>query len=431
MIIPDNKMRMEPSGKHILRWRMATLLCFASALNYIDRNTLAILAPAIQKELRWSDADYANITAMFVFSYTLMYAISGRIIDRIGTRKGFAFSVGSWSLVSMLHAFASSVGQFSAARFFLGITESANFPAGIKSISEWFPMKERALAVGIFSAGSAIGATIAVPLVSFIAITWGWRMAFVITGALGFVWLLLWLRYYHLPENSKVITKEERALILDDEHEKSTKSTPGAIGIKRILMKKESWGCFAGRIFIDPVVYFFIFWIPKYLHDVHGLSLAEIGVSAWLPYAAMGIGTILGGYVPKYLIERKDWSLNKARKTIMLIASLAIPVFCLALNLSVSPFAAVLLVSGIMLAHGLWSNITLPTEVYSKNIQSTVTGIGGTLGGLTSVAVQKLIGITVGDHSYVPIFIFIASAYIIAFLMVHILIGKIGRIQHM
>jgi ACS family hexuronate transporter-like MFS transporter len=169
---------------------MATLLCFASALNYIDRNTLAILAPAIQKELRWSDADYANITAMFVFSYTLMYAISGRIIDRIGTRKGFAFSVGSWSLVSMLHAFASSVGQFSAARFFLGITESANFPAGIKSISEWFPMKERALAVGIFSAGSAIGATIAVPLVSFIAITWGWRMAFVITGALGMAALM-------------------------------------------------------------------------------------------------------------------------------------------------------------------------------------------------------------------------------------------------
>lgn len=408
---------------------MAILLCFASALNYIDRNTLAILAPTIQKELHWTDVDYANITALFVFSYTVMYAISGRIIDRIGTRKGLAYSVGSWSLVSVFHAFANSVGQFSVARFFLGITESANFPAGVKSITEWFPMKERALAVGIFSAGSAIGATIAVPLVTFIALGWGWRMAFVVTGALGFVWLLFWLRYYYLPEHNTSISEEERALILSEEKGKIDQAHSSAVGIKWILTRKESWGCFAGRIFIDPVVYFFIFWIPKYLHDVQGLSLAEIGITAWLPYAAMGIGTILGGYFPKRLIEKKNWSLNKSRKTIMLLASLAIPVFCFALTLKVSAIAAILLMSGIMLSHGLWSNITLPTEVYSKNIQATVTGIGGTLGGMMSVVTQKLIGITVGNHSYLPIFIFIGSAYLIAFLLVHFLIGKIGRIQ--
>jgi len=410
---------------------MAALLCFASALNYIDRNTLAILAPTIQKELHWTDVDYANITALFVFSYTVMYAISGRIIDRIGTRKGFAYSVGSWSLVSVLHAFANSVGQFSIARFFLGITESANFPAGVKSVTEWFPMKERALAVGIFSAGSAIGATLAVPLVTFIAIAWGWRMAFVITGALGFIWLLLWLRYYYLPEHNTRISDEERALILNEEKGKIDQIHSTAVGIKWILMQKESWGCFAGRIFIDPVVYFFIFWIPKYLYDVQGLSLAEIGVTAWLPYAAMGIGTILGGYFPKFLIERKNWSLNKARKTIMLIASLAIPVFCFALTLKVSPVAAVLFMSGIMLSHGLWSNITLPTEVFSKKIQATVTGIGGTLGGIMSVITQKLIGITVGSHSYLPIFIFIGSAYLVAFILVQVLIGKIGKIQEL
>jgi ACS family hexuronate transporter-like MFS transporter len=411
-----------------LRWKIAILLCFASALNYIDRNTLAILAPTIQKELHWTDVDYANITALFVFSYTIMYAISGTIIDRIGTRKGFAYSVGSWSLVSVLHAFANSVGQFSIARFFLGITESANFPAGVKSITEWFPIKERALAVGIFSAGSAIGATIAVPLVTFIALSWGWRMAFVVTGALGFVWLLCWLRYYYLPEQSTRISEDEKALILSEEKDKIDQSHSSSVGIKWILTRKESWGCFAGRIFIDPVVYFFIFWIPKYLHDVQGLSLAEIGITAWLPYAAMGIGTILGGYFPKLLIERKNWSLNKSRKTIMLIASLAIPVFCFALTLKVGAIAAILLMSAIMLAHGLWSNITLPTEVYSKNIQATVTGIGGTLGGLMSVVTQKLIGITVGNHSYFPIFIFIGSAYLIAFLLVHFLIGRIGRI---
>ncbi len=412
------------------RWKIAILLCFASALSYIDRSTLAILAPTIQKELHWSDIDYANITALFVFSYTIMYAISGRIIDRIGTRKGFAYSVGSWSLVSLLHAFANSVGQFSIARFFLGVTESGNFPAGIKSISEWFPLKERALAVGFFSAGSAIGATIAVPLVTFVALAWGWRMAFVVTGAIGFVWLLVWLKYYYLPEHNTRISEEEKALIIKDERVMDTDQLlPKSISIKRILSKKESWGCFSARIFIDPVVYFFIFWIPKYLHDVQGLSTAEIGITAWLPYAAMGIGTILGGWLPKRLIERKNWSLNKSRKTIMLIASIAIPIFCFALTIQVSNIAAILLISGIMLSHGLWSNITLTTEVYPKHVQATVTGIGGTLGGLMSVITQKLIGITVGSHSYLPIFIFIGSAYLVAFLLVHFLIGKIGTIH--
>lgn len=412
-----------------VRWKIAGLLCFASALNYIDRNTLAILAPTIQKELHWSDIDYANITALFVFSYTIMYAISGRIIDYIGTRKGFAYSVGSWSLVSVLHAFASSVGQFSVARFFLGITESANFPAGVKAITEWFPLKERALAVGIFSAGSAIGATLAVPLVTFISIAWGWRMAFVVTGALGFVWLIAWLWYYYLPEHSRRISSEERALIEQEDPVRIDQTQTGIAGIRWILARKESWGCFAGRIFIDPVVYFFIFWIPKYLHDVKGLSVAEIGFAAWLPYAAMGAGTLLGGYLPKILIEQKNWSLNRARKTIMLIASMAIPIFCFALTLPVSSLAAILFISGIMLSHGLWSNITLPTEVYSKNIQATVTGIGGTLGGLMSVITQKLIGVTVQENSYLPIFIFIGSAYLVALLFVQFLIGRIGKIH--
>ena len=417
---------MKVGDNKSFRWKIAVLLCFASALNYIDRNTLAILAPAIQDELHWTDVDYANITALFVFSYTVMYAISGRIIDRIGTRKGFAYSVGSWSLVSLLHAFAHSVGHFSVARFFLGITESANFPAGIKAISEWFPLKERALAVGIFSAGSAIGATIAVPLVTFISIAWGWRMAFVITGALGFVWLLLWLRYYHLPGQSTHITEAERELLTSPDEGRIKRDHASAGDIKWILKKRESWGCFAGRIFIDPVVYFFIFWTPKYLHDVQGLPMAKIGVTAWLPYAAMGIGTILGGLIPKLLIERRNWTLNRSRKTIMLSASLAIPVFCFALTLPVGPGPAILLLSAIMLAHGLWSNITLPTEVFSRDVQATVTGIGGTLGGLVSVITQKLVGVTVEGDSYLPIFAFIGAAYLTAFLLVHLLIGKIG-----
>lgn len=406
------------------------MLCLASALNYIDRNTLAILAPTIQKELNWSDVDYANITALFVLSYTIMYAISGRIVDWIGTRRGMAWSVGAWSLVSTLHGLANSIGQFSVARFFLGVTESGNFPAGVKSISEWFPMKERALAIGIFTAGSSIGAAFAVPIVSFVALIWGWRMAFVVTGLLGFVWLFAWLRYYHLPEKHKKITEDERRLILEeDKYTDVDKTDSKPVSILKLLKKKESWGCFSARIFIDPVVYFLIFWIPKYLQDVHGFTLSEIGMTAWLPYVAMGIGTILGGWLPKFLIERRNWSLNKSRKTIMFLASLAIPVFCFLLSVKVSPVSAIMLISAIMMSHGLWSNITLPTEIYPKNVQATITGIGGTLGGFMSVITQKLIGISVGNHSYLPIFMFVGLAYITSFLLVQLLIGKLGTIR--
>ena len=413
-----------------LRWKIALLLCVASALNYIDRNTLAILAPTIQKELNWSDVDYADVTALFVLSYTMMYAISGRIIDWIGTRKGLAWSVGSWSLVSVLHAMANSIGQFSVARFFLGATESGNFPAGVKAISEWFPMKERALAIGIFAAGSSIGAAIAMPIVSFVALIWGWRMAFVVTGLLGFVWLVAWLKYYYLPEKHAKITDDERKLIVEDSNQPEVyQNSSRPVSILKIIMKKESWGCFSARIFIDPVVYFLIFWIPKYLQDVHGFSLSEIGMTAWLPYAAMGIGTVLGGWLPKRLIEKRNWSLNKARKTIMLFASLAIPVFCFSLFAKVSPAMAILIISAIMFSHGLWSNITLPTEIYPKNVQATVTGIGGTLGGLMSVISQKLIGISVSNHSYLPIFLFVGFAYLTTFLLVQVLIGKLGTIR--
>ncbi len=421
---------MKILGNDNYRWKIALLLCFASTLNYVDRNALAILAPIIQKDLKWTDLDYANITALFVFSYTIMYALSGRIIDRIGTRKGLAYSVGAWSFVTIATAFANTLGQFSIARFFLGITESGNFPGGVKSTSEWFPMKERALAIGIFSAGSSIGAALAVPIVTFIAIGWGWRMAFIVIGILGFLWLALWLKYYYLPDKHPKVTERERKLIIEEEIPSDVdQAVATTVSIKKLLMKKESWGCFSARIFIDPVVYFLMFWIPKYLHDVQGFTLSEIGMTAWLPYVAMGVGTIMGGWLPKFLIERKKWSLNKSRKTIMLLASLAVPIFCFSLSLKISPVMAILLISGIMLSHGLWSNITIPTEIYPKRVLATITGIGGTLGGLMSVISQKLIGLSVGNHSYMPIFIYVGCAYIVSFLLVHFLIGKLGIIR--
>ncbi len=412
-----------------VRWKIALLLCLVSGLNCLDRNTLAILAATIQAEFNWSDADYADITAIFVFSYTLMYAISGRIIDKIGTKKGFILFAGGWSLVSMLHSFANSITQFSIARFFLGITESGNFPGGVKASTEWFPLKERALAIGIFNAGTAIGAAIAVPIVSFLALQFGWRAAFFVTGLLGFIWLFFWIKYYHSPKDHPKITKEEKELILQDEGNKSPMEKETPVKLKQLLAKKETWGCFSARIFIDPVTYFLLFWIPKYLQDVQGLSLSELGVTAWLPYTAMGIGTILGGVLPRYLINQYSWSLNKARKSVMITASFIIPALCCALFSGVSTVWAITAISGIMLAHGLWANITIPSEIYPKSVQATITGIGGTLGGVTSVISQKMIGATIATYSYLPIFFYIGGAYLLSFICVSLLVGKLGIIR--
>lgn len=411
-----------------VRWKIAFLLSLASGLNYLDRNTLAILATIIQKDLHLTDVDYANITAAFVLSYTVMYAVSGRIIDWIGSKKGFAISVGGWSFVCMLHAFAHTVTQFSVIRFFLGVTESANFPAGVKTVTEWFPMKERALAIGIFNAGASIGAAIAVPMVSFLALWFGWRITFVVTGVIGFIWLIAWLNYYHLPQNQSNISDAEKMLILENKDE-AIVGTEIKISIKQLLREKAAWGCFAARIFIDPVTYFLLFWIPKYLQTEQGFTLSDVGSFAWIPYVALGIGTIMGGFIPKLLIERSGWNLNRSRKTVMLLASILIPLFCVLLNMKITPVIAISLIAGIMLAHGLWSNITLPTEIFPKSVQATITGIGGSLGGLTGFLSQKMIGATIGTYSYLPIFIYVGVAYLLSFFLVNILIGKLGFIR--
>lgn len=403
------------SGKLDLRWKIAILLFVASALNCMDRNALAILSTTIQSEFNWSDVDYANITVCFVLSYTIMYAFSGRTVDKIGTRKGFVIFGGGWSIVSMLHAFASTIGQFSVARFLLGATESANFPAGVKACAEWFPLKERALAIGIFNAGTSIGAAVAVPLLTFAAYKYGWRSAFLLTGVLGIIWLVFWLRYYcnpKKPESEIIETKPE-----EDE-------TP--VKIKTLLSKKATWGCISARVLIDPVTYFLLFWIPKYLQDVQGLSLTEMGCTAWLPYVAMGVGTVLGGVLPKLLIDKLNWSLDRARKSTMLLSSLLMPLLCYFLFAGTSTVVAVILLAGIMLAHGLWANITIPSEIYPPKVQATLTGVGGTIGGIAGIISQKAIGTIVSTVSYLPIFVYIGSAYMISFILVLLLVGKLG-----
>ena len=409
-----------------LRWYMAGMLCLSSELNYLDRQTLSVLADTIQKELNLTTVDYSYITSSFLVSYTIMYAVSGRLIDVFGTRRSFMIFVSAWSVANMLHALAYTALQFSFFRFLLGAAEPANFPAGVKAVSEWFPMRERALAVGIFNAGTAIGAALAAPVVSLIALTLGWRYAFVVTGALGFVWVAVWAVFYRLPQDHPRLSAAERELILADS--KTEEGGGELVPIRSLLGMRETWGCIAARVFIDPITYFLIFWVPKYLQQERGFDLADVGKYAWIPFVALALGNVSGGAIPRYFVSR-GWSVNRARKTTMLVISCLIPVCYLLVTRVSSPALALCLITALMFGHSAWGNITLPAEVFPGRVVGTVSGFGGALGGLAGIITQLSIGWVVQNLSFAPIFAASALLYLLAFILVYWLVGELGVIR--
>lgn len=413
--------------KH-LRWYMAILLCLASELNFLDRQTLSVLAATIQKELNFTDIQYAGIASWFLYSYAVMYLISGWVIDRIGTRRGFQFFVSGWSVANMLHALTRTVGHFSFYRALLGAMEPANFPAGVRAVAEWFPIRERALAVGIFNAGTALGSVIAAPLVSFIAITLGWRYAFVITGALGFIWVLVWSLCYRLPQDHPRITEEEKQLILADQRNEQGSGGASA-SLRRLVRMPETWGCVAVRVLTDPISFFFSFWIPKYFQQERGFTLAQVGMYVWIPFVALALGNLFSGAMPRLLIAR-GWEISRARKTTMLAVSILMPVFWLSLSKVNAPAMAVAVVAAMMFGHAAWGNVAVPAEVFPRHAIGTVTGLSGTFGALTGAISQKYIGEIVQHYSYAPIFVAGAGLYLLALLLVHLLIGKLGVIRN-
>lgn len=409
-----------------LRWYIVTLLFFSSVINYLDRQTLSVLAKTLQEELKFDNVQYSYMTTAFLISYIFMYAVSGRLMDQLGTRRGFALFHTGWSIATILHSLGRSVLHFSFFRFLLGATEPANFPGGVKAVSEWFPMKERALAVGIFNSGTAVGNMLALPIVSFVALAWGWRWAFVVTGAIGFIWVVVWLLFYRLPTAHPNISEAEKALITSDHAEELSAGTK--VSIRTLLSMRETWGCIAARFFTDPISYFLAFWIPNYLQQERGFSLADLGKWAWIPYAVAAIGNIASGAIPRYLIAR-GWSLNRARKATMLVISCLMPIFCLMVTQVESWALALVLVSAITFGHAAWGNITLPAEVFPRHVVGSVSGFGGALGGLAGAATQPLIGWAVQTLSFTPVFAACSGVYLVAFLLVHFLIGELGVIR--
>ena len=419
-------MKSNPSKIPGLRWYIVVMLCLASELNYLDRQTLSVLAQTIQDDLKISTSEYANITSAFLASYAVMYFISGRLVDWLGTRKSFIIFVSSWSIVNMLNAFARTAMHFTIFRFLLGAAEPANFPAGIRATAEWFPMRERPLAVGIFNAGTAIGAALAVPIISWIAITWNWRWAFVFGGALGLVWVMVWSFVYRLPREHPRLSEEELALIESDRVPNAPPPKPVPMG--RLLTMKVVWGCIIARVLTDPISYFFNFWIPKFLQQDRGFSLADVGYYAWIPFAAGAVGNILGGAIPRWLISR-GWTLNRGRKLSMLVASGCMPLLCFAITRVPDPALAVALVTGMLLCHTIWLNVALPAEVLPPHVVGTVTGLGGCLGAVAGVVTQQLIGWTVEHMSFTPVFLVCSVIHLTGFALVCWLIGELGKIR--
>ena len=410
-----------------LRWSIAALLCAACALNYLDRQTLSVLAATLQAELGFSDVDYSHVTSAFLFSYTVMYAVTGRLVDRLGTRRSFLIGVSGWSAVTMLHALARSALHLSLFRALLGAVQPVNFAAGVKAVSEWFPMRERALAVGIFNAGTALGGAIAVPVVSFVALRWGWRWAFVATGAAGFLWAGVWAAAYRLPADHPRLGAAERALIFS-EGDRAPEAPAGGVSIGRLLRLRAAWGCILARALTDPISYFLYFWIPKYLQAERGFSLAALGRYGWIPFAALFAGNLFSGAMPRWLVAR-GWPLDRARKTTMLAVSCAMPLLCLSIVRVQRPGLALALMSALSFGHAAWGNITLPAEVFPARVVGTVTGLGGSLGGLTGILTQLAIGRVVQAFSFAPIFAAISAVYLVALALVHLLIGELGRLR--
>jgi MFS transporter, ACS family, hexuronate transporter len=409
-----------------LRWYMVAMLCMASELNYLDRQTLSVLAQTIQDELHITTMQYADITSAFLLSYTVMYAVSGRLVDRLGTRRSFMIFVTGWSIANMLHALARTATHFTMFRFLLGATEPANFPAGVRAATEWFPMRQRALAVGIFNAGTTIGSAMAAPFVGFIALTWGWRWAFVAGGVLGLIWVIAWTLIYRLPRDHPWLTNEERALIEADRP--ADEANPPRVSILRLLGMRETWGCILARAMTDPISYFFFFWTPKFLQTERGFTLTDIAKYSWIPFVAGAVGNIAGGAVPTWLTSQ-GWTLNRARKTTMFFASCCMPLWCYLIVQVPNPALALVFASAAMFCHTLWANITLPAEKFPAYVVGTVSGFGGCIGGAVGVLTQQGIGWTVQNVSFTPVFTVCAFVHLTAFVGVSLLVGELGRVR--
>lgn len=395
------------------RWRIVALLFFATTINYIDRQVLGILAPILQNDFGWSEQDYGYIISTFQAAYAIGLLTSGRLLDKFGTRIGYMSAVLIWSIAETVHAFCKSVLSFAGARFFLGLGESANFPAAVKSVAEWFPKKERALATGIFNSGSNVGAIIAPLAVPWIALEFGWEWAFISSGALGVIWLIPWFVMYKKPEEHPKLGKDELAYIQSDRTEEEQKDEQ--IPWKQFFFHRQTIGICGSLFMTAPIWWFFLYWLPKFLNSNMEVSMEHISIPLIVVYAFSDVGSILGGWISSKLIDRGMEPIKARKVTILILAMLVVPVFFAALTNSL--WVAVTLIALATFAHqGYAANIfTLISDIYPQNAVASMTGLGlftGSVGGIIFSAFVGWVLESTGHYYY--IFAIASIAYLIS-----------------
>ncbi|MBI3852871.1 MAG: MFS transporter [Verrucomicrobia bacterium] len=404
------------------RWIICALLLFATTINYMDRQILGILAPLLQKEIGWSEVDYGNIVVAFQLAYALGLLVAGALIDRFGTRLGYAVALAIWSVAAMAHGLAHSVAGFAIARFSLGLGEAGNFPAAIKTVAEWFPKRERALATGIFNSGTNFGAIIAPLTVPFIALNWGWQWAFVMVGAVGFLWLALWLPLYRRPEKHPRLSAAELAHIRSDPSESLEK-----IPWPRLLPHRQTWAFAIGKFLTDPVWWFYLYWTAKFLDKNYGISLAQVSLPLVVIYLVADVGSIGGGWLSGRLIKR-GWSVNAGRKTAMLWCALCVVPVMFA-SQTKDLWIAVALVSVAAAAHQGWSAnlFTLASDMFPRRAVGSVVGIGGMAGAVGGILFSSATGhiLQWTDGNYLPVFAACSVAYLVGLLIIHGLVPRL------
>lgn len=431
-------MTQQAIGKY--RWTICGLLFFATTVNYLDRAVIALLKSPLSIEFKWDDGDYANIEIVFKISYALGMLGAGRLIDKLGTKIGYALATGIWSLAAVGHALARGVLGFSVARAVLGVSEAGNFPAAIKTVAEWFPKKERAFATGIFNSGSNIGAIVAPLTVPFIAKAWGWQWAFIITGLLGFIWLIFWFLLYEVPRKHKKLSQAEFDYIHSDKDEIQVAENEPKLSWGKLLSYKQTWAFAIGKLLTDPIWWFYLFWLPDFLESQYGLKGTTVALPVALVYTMSTVGSIGGGWLPMNLMKN-NWPVFKARKTSMLIyAFCVIPIVFAQILGSQNMWLAVVVIGIAAAAHQAWSaNIfTTVSDMFPKNSTASVTGIGGMFGAVGGIAlslfVQKNLFVhyrSIGkiETAYYIMFIICGSAYLLAWVIMHYLVPKMKRVE--
>jgi ACS family hexuronate transporter-like MFS transporter len=407
------------------RWRIVGLLFVATTINYLDRQVISLLKPTLETVFNWTETDYSHIVMAFQAAYALSYVAFGRLIDKIGSKIGYLIAVFLWSIAAVLHAVATSTFGFGVYRALLGLGEGGNFPAAIKTVAEWFPRQERALVTGIFNSGTNIGAVVAPILVPWVLGVYGWQVAFLLTGLIGFVWLFFWWWNYDSPQEHKHVSPQELAYITSDAESNEGNSAIRWIDLIRF---RQTWAFILGKLLTDPVWWFFLFWLPSYFASSFNLDLKKPSLPLIFVYTAATLGSVGGGYLSGYFL-RRGWTINRSRKTAMLLYALCIVPIALT-RYATTIWEVVGLLSLAVAAHQAWSAnlFTLVSDMFPKNAVSSVVGLGGMAGSLGGLLFPIVVGSlldtykTAGDITigYNYLFVLCGSAYLLAWLCIHL-----------